>query len=198
MKTLYNRAIREANFCHKARKPFFFHIMTTSNHRPFTFPCGKIDLAPGDGKKGSGRSGGVKYTDYALKQLMKQATQQPWFEDTIFVVVADHCAGSAGKTGLPVKKYHIPLFIYSPKHIKAKEIHTLCCQIDIAPTLLSLLNIPYKSFFFGKDILSPDFEGRALIANYQKLGLLTKDELLFLSPGKKINPDESRRRASGS
>ncbi|WP_249037233.1 LTA synthase family protein [Desulfobacter hydrogenophilus] len=184
---LYNRTIREANRSYKAQKPFFFHIMTTSNHQPFTFPEGKIDLAPGEGKGGSGRFGGVKYTDYALSQLMKQAKNQPWFKDTVFVVVADHCAGSAGKVGLPVKKYHIPMFVYSPKYIRARQVDTLSSQIDLAPTLLALLNISYESFFFGKDILSSDFKDRALIANYQKLGLLNKEELLFLSPGKRIN-----------
>lgn len=134
---LYNRAIREANQSYKAEKPFFFHIMTTSNHRPFTFPEGKIDLVPGSGTTGSGRSGGVKYADYALGRLMKQAEQQPWFEDTVFVVVADHCAGSAGRVGLPVERYHIPLFIYSPKHIRAEEVSALSSQVDLAPTLLA-------------------------------------------------------------
>ena len=184
---LYLRAIHEANQTYQDRKPFFFHIMTTSNHQPFTFPEGKIDLMPGEGKGGSGRFGGVKYTDYALSQLIQQAKKQPWFEDTVFVVVADHCAASAGKVGLPVEKYHIPLFIYAPKHISPKEIHALSSQIDLAPTLLALLNISYESFFFGKNILSPGFKGRALIANYQKLGLLKKNELLFLSPGRQIN-----------
>ncbi|WP_321418083.1 LTA synthase family protein [uncultured Desulfobacter sp.] len=184
---LFNRAIHEANQSYTKQKPFFFHIMTTSNHQPFTFPEGKIDLTPGEGRGGSGRSGGVKYTDYALSRLMNQAKKQPWFDNTVFIVVADHCAGSAGKVGLPVKKYHIPMFIYSPKHIRAQEVDTLASQIDLAPTLLSLLNISYDSFFFGKDILSADFKGRALIANYQKLGLLNNEELLFLSPGKQIN-----------
>lgn len=184
---IFNRAIREADQTYTTGKPFFFHIMTTSNHQPFTFPQGKIDLTPGEGRGGSGRAGGVKYTDYALGRLMNQAKKQPWFDDTVFIVVADHCAGSAGKVGLPVNKYHIPLFIYSPKHIRAQEVDTLASQIDLAPTLLALLNISYDSFFFGKNILSADFKGRALIANYQKLGLLNNEELLFLSPGKQIN-----------
>jgi len=184
---LYNRAIYEANQVNKIKKPFFFHIMTTSNHRPFTYPEGKIDLPPGDGKIGSGRYGGVKYADYALGQLLKKAKRQPWFDDTIFVVLADHCASSAGRVGLPVDKYHIPLFIYAPKHIEAKEIQTLSSQIDVAPTLLSLLNFSYDSFFFGKNILASDFKPRALIANYQKLGILTNECLLILSPGKEIN-----------
>lgn len=184
---IFNRAIREANRTYTTGKPFFFHIMTTSNHQPFTFPEGKIDLTPGEGRGGSGRLGGVKYTDYALGRLMNQAKKQPWFDDTVFIVVADHCAGSAGKVGLPVKRYHIPLFIYSPRHIPACRIDSLASQMDLAPTLLALLNVSYQSYFFGKNILAPDFKGRALIANYQKLGLLTTKELLFLSPGKQIN-----------
>ena len=184
---IFRRAVKEADTDSNADRPFFFHIMTTSNHQPFTFPKGKINLTPGEGKNGSGRFGGVKYTDYALSQFVKLAKRQPWFENTVFVVVADHCAASAGKIGLPVKKYHIPLFIFSPKYINPGEIDALSSQIDLAPTLLAMLNFSYESFFFGKNILSPDFKERALIANYQKLGLLKKHELLFLSPGKIIN-----------
>lgn len=184
---LYNRAIEEANDTYDSKMPFFFHIMTTSNHQPFTYPEGKIDLLPGEGGTGSGRSGGVKYADYALGQLIKRAKEQPWFDSTIFVVVADHCAASAGKIGLPVKKYHIPLFIYAPKHIAPDEIDRLSSQIDIAPTLLSLLSFSYDSFFFGKNILAPEFKEQALIANYQKLGMLNKNSLIILSPGKQIS-----------
>ncbi len=185
---LFNRAIREASQAFASRRPFFFHIMTTSNHRPYTFPEGKIDLPPGKGGHGgSGRAGAVKYTDYAISQLIRKAKAQPWFEDTLFVLVADHCAHSAGRVGLPVDKYHIPLFIYSPRHIPAKEVPALSSQMDLAPTLLALLNVSYESFFFGQDILSPGFQGRALIANYQKLGFLTEKELLLLSPGRQIS-----------
>ena len=184
---IYNRAIYEANQAYDSKTPFFFHIMTTSNHQPFTFPEGTIDLLPGEGGTGSGRAGGIKYTDYALSQLIKKAEKLPWFDDTVFVVVADHCAESAGKIGLPVGKYHIPLFIYAPGHIEPEEIDRLSSQIDIAPTLLSLLHFSYPCFFFGKDILSPDFKGRAFIANYQKLGILNNKELLILSPRKELS-----------
>lgn len=174
---LYNRAINEADNEFQSGAPFFFHIMTTSNHRPYTYPEGKIDIP-----SGTGRAGAVKYADYALSQLIEQAKSRPWFADTLFVVVADHCAGSAGKVGLPVEKYHIPLFIYGPQHIKPEEIDLLASQLDLAPTLLALLNFSYESFFFGRNILAPDFTPRALIGNYQKLGLLKEDELLILSP----------------
>ncbi len=184
---LYNRAVVEADSAYNSNKPFFFHIMTTSNHRPFTYPGGKIDLVPGEGKNGAGRSGAVKYTDYALGRLIKSAKGKPWFDNTVFVVLADHCASSAGRVGLPVDKYHIPLFIYCPGQFQPREIDRLSSQMDLAPTLLSLLDFSYDSLFFGRDILAPDFQPRALIANYQKLGLLTDNELVFLSPGKEIS-----------
>ena len=184
---LYNRTISEADRSSASHTPFFFHVMTTSNHRPFTYPDGKIDLPPGDGRTGSGRDGAVKYTDYALGQFMAKARTRSWFDHTLFVVLADHCSSSAGRVGLPVKKYHIPLFIYAPGYIGVEEIGKLSSQIDVAPTILSLLHFSYDTFFFGQDILAPDFKERAFIANYQKLGLLTDKEFLFLSPGKEIN-----------
>ena len=160
---------------------FFFHVMTTSNHRPYTYPKGKVDIP-----SGSSRSGAVEYTDYALQQLMSLAKSQEWFKDTVFVIVADHCANSSGKIGLPVEKYHIPLFVYAPEYVMPKEIDKISSQIDIAPTLLSLLNFNYKSCFFGQNILSEDFAERALIGNYQKLALYKNNKLVILSPQQKI------------
>lgn len=175
---LLRRALKEADRDYAEHKPFFFQIMTTSNHRPYTYPEGHIDIP-----SGTGRSGGVKYTDYALKEFIAQARTKPWFDDTVFVVVADHCAGSARKAALPVDKYHIPLFIYAPKYIQARKIDILSSQIDVAPTLLGLLNFNYDSQFFGRDILkmSPQ-QGRALIGNYQKLGLFKENKLAYLAP----------------
>jgi phosphoglycerol transferase MdoB-like AlkP superfamily enzyme len=180
---VYQRAIKEADSDFADHKPFLFQIMTTSNHRPYTFPSGKIDIA-----SGTGRSGAVKYTDYAIGALLKAAKNKPWFENTVFVVVADHCAGSARKAELPVENYHIPFFIYALKYIAARRINTLSSQIDVAPTVLGLLNISYVSEFFGKDIrqMKPD-EGRALIGNYQKLGLFKDNKLVYLSPQQQIN-----------
>lgn len=179
---LYRKAMTEATRSYDKGKPFFYILMTTSNHRPYTFPEGKIDIPSGTG----GRNGAVKYTDYALKAFLALAEKQKWFDDTVFVLVADHCASSNGEIGLPVNKYHIPLFIYSPRHIPAKEISKISSQIDIGPTLLSILGVDYESHFWGMDILSEDFRERALIGNYQKLGLYEDQKLLILSPGRKV------------
>lgn len=178
---LFRWTLREADRDHAAGKPFFYFVMTTSNHRPFTFPDGRIDLP----SKKSGRNGGVKYTDYAIGKLLAEAEKKPWFKDTIFVIVADHCASSAGKTELPIQKYHIPMLIFSPGgQIKPGVVDRLMSQIDYPPTLLGLLNWSYPSRFYGWDILSsgPESNGRALLGNYQKLGLYRDGQVAVLKP----------------
>ena len=113
---LYVQALKLADADHAAGQPFFLHLMTTSNHRPYTYPDGRIDIPSGDGREGA-----VKYTDHAIGQFLEQARSKPWFADTIFVFVADHTAGSAGREDLPVANYHIPLFIYAPGLIEPRE-----------------------------------------------------------------------------
>jgi len=175
---MYNKAIKVMNEEAKENKPFFNHIMTVSNHRPFTYPNNKIDI-PGNIKS---RKGGVKYTDYALKRFFEMAKEQPWFSNTVFVILADHCASSAGKTELPVDKYRIPAMIYSPEFIQPKRYTNLMSQIDIMPTLFGLLNFNYQSKFYGQDVLKSDYKPRALIATYQDLGLIKDDVLTIISP----------------
>ncbi len=173
---IYNRAIKEADSSFAKGKPFLNFVMTTSNHRPYTFPNVGIDFP-------KTRKGGVMYTDYALKQLFKAVKDKPWFNNTIFIVVADHCGGSAGRAELPIREYQIPLVIYSPANIPAQKVDKLCSQIDLLPTLLGVMNWSYKSTFYGKDVMKmrPD-EERAFIGNYQKLGYIKNDKLSILSP----------------
>jgi len=178
---LYDVALDAADQAHAAGRPFFFHLMTTSNHRPYTYPDGRIDIP-----SGSGRAGAVKYTDWALRHLFETARAKPWFKDTVFVVVADHCAGSAGKVALPLERYRIPLMIYG-KDVAPARIGTVASQIDVAPTLLALLHLDYASAFFGKDILAePPGTGRALISTYQSLGLYRPGVLSILAPNRHL------------
>ncbi|CAC9976018.1 LTA synthase family protein [Flavobacterium panici] len=178
---MYNKAIKVMNAEAGENKPFFNHIMTVSNHRPFTYPNNKIDI-PGDIKS---RDGGVKYTDYALKKFFDMARKQPWFNNTVFVIVADHCASSAGKTELPLDKYRIPAFIYTPNE-KPEKCNKLMSQIDLMPTLFGLLHFDYDSKFFGQDVLKPSYKPRAFIATYQDLGLIKDNVLTILSPKQEV------------
>jgi phosphoglycerol transferase MdoB-like AlkP superfamily enzyme len=180
---LFTLATREFDTNYKNGKNFFAQVMTVSNHRPFTYPEGRIDIPPSRQE----RAGAVKYTDYAIGKFLKDARQKPWFANTIFLIVADHCAGSAGSAQLPVTGYHIPLIIYSPGNIQPAKVDRLTAQIDIVPTILGLLKFNYKSKFFGQDIfaLQPGRE-RAFISTYQGLGYLKNNKLIIQSPVKKI------------
>ncbi|MBA4057262.1 MAG: sulfatase, partial [Marivirga sp.] len=174
---LFELALKEMDKS-STEKPVFAHIMTTSNHRPYTYPEGRIDIP-----SHTSRQGAVKYTDYAIGKFIKESSKKPWFNNTMFVIVADHCASSAGKTELPVSKYHIPMLIYAPSHVTPGRMDRLMSQIDIGPTLLGLLNFSYLSKFFGYDIfkLEPGRE-RAFISTYQKLGFIKDHRLVILSP----------------
>ncbi|WP_374537656.1 LTA synthase family protein [Chitinimonas taiwanensis] len=173
---LFSQALDEADAAYLAGKPSFMHIMTTSNHRPFTYPDGRIDIP-----SHSGRAGGVKYSDWAIGDFIARARQKPWFDDTVFLIVADHCASSAGKSDLPLNRYHIPALIYSPKHVAPAEFDRLASQMDLAPTLLGLLHFRYTSRFLGYDLfdLQPGRE-RAFIGTYQDLGFLRGERLVKL------------------
>lgn len=175
---LFTLALDQLDQRHASGKRFFAHVMTTSNHRPYSYPEGRIDIP-----SGSGRNGAVKYTDWAIGNFIARAKSKPWFADTVFVIVADHTASGRGKTDLPMEQFHIPLIIYAPAHVKPGRIDTLASQIDVAPTLLSLLNFSYRSRFFGHDIIN---EGkrhqRAFFANYQTVGYVEDNTLVELRP----------------
>ena len=174
-------SMAEADAAHAAGKPFHHFIMTTSNHRPYTWPEGRI--AP----TLRNRQGGVAYTDHAIGEFLKLAAAKPWFKDTVFVIVADHCASVAGKRELEIKKYEIPLFIWAPGLIPARKVDSMMSQIDYVPTLLGLLRLPYAGRFVGADALAPGYQPRAFISNYQKVAVLRPDGLLtVLKPVRQV------------
>jgi phosphoglycerol transferase MdoB-like AlkP superfamily enzyme len=99
------------------------------------------------------------------------------------VITADHGANARGSLSIPVDKYLIPVFVYAPKHIEPRRVERLMSQIDIAPTVLGLLDFHYYSKFFGRDLLgSAPQSDRAFVANYQTLGYLRGDRMVLLRP----------------
>lgn len=173
---LFKKAIQEADSSYAAGKPFFQYVMTTSNHRPYTYPENCVDIP-----SGSGREGAVKYTDYAMGQLIRDARSKPWFKNTLIIIVADHCNNSAGKSSMNIEKYHIPFIVYNPNLVKPAKVETQCSQIDVAPTILGLMGWSYESKFFGKNILTmkPE-EQRAFVGTYQKLGYIKGNKVVVL------------------
>lgn len=181
---LFTLALNVLDKDNSAGRPFFTHIMTVSNHRPFTYPDGRIDIPAAM----QVRQGAVKYTDYSINKFLREASHKPWFDSTLFVIVADHCAGSAGSVELPVTGYHIPMLIYAPKILQPQEVNTLTAQIDVAPTILGLLHLDYRSKFFGQDVLNTSSDKQhAFISTYQGLGYLRAGKLVVQSPVKNVH-----------
>lgn len=180
---IFNEAVENLDKAYANGEKVFQMIMTTSNHRPYIYPNGRINIpSPG------GTSGAVKYTDWAIGNFLAEAKKHPWFQDTVFVIVADHQAASAGKTEVPIKKYHIPLLIYAPKLIAPERVDRLMSQMDVAPTLLGLLNYSYTSRFMGYDIMKlPADQERIFISTYQNIAYAKGDKLVVLKPKKQVS-----------
>lgn len=172
---LFSLALKKLDQSHEKDSRFFAHIMTTSNHRPYTFPDDRIDLPQGR------RESAVKYTDWAIGDFIRRSKTKPWFNTTLFVIIADHTAKASGKTDLPPSRYHIPMIWYAPGLIEHGVMDRLMSQIDVPTTLMGWLGLNYTSRFYGYDmaVLEPGRE-RAFISTYQKLGYLKDDRLVIL------------------
>lgn len=179
---LYNQVIKQADQKYKEGKRFYDFVMTTSNHRPFTYPDGKIDIP-----SGSGREGAVKYTDYAIGQFLRKIKNKPWYKNTVVIIVADHCASSAGKNEIDVAKYHIPAMIVNLQNEKPLKIDKMSSQIDLYPTLFGLLGWKYTSNLYGENVLNNNYIHRIFISTYQKLGYMEDNKLVILSPQQKVD-----------
>ncbi|MGZ3721852.1 MAG: LTA synthase family protein [Bdellovibrionales bacterium] len=181
---LFAQVLKQEEAITKDGKSFFQVVLTTSNHRPYTYPEGKIDMPPHNGREGA-----IKYSDYSIGKFIEAAQTKPWFKDTIFIFVADHDASVAGGTDIPVKDYLIPAIFFSPGNIAPEKITKLASQIDLGPTLLGLLGFRYESRLFGEDLrtTTPD---RAFLGTYQKVARLVPHQLTVLSPGKMVEAQE--------
>jgi phosphoglycerol transferase MdoB-like AlkP superfamily enzyme len=185
---LFKLVARELDTRTAAGKKVFAHVMTTSNHRPFTYPAGRIDIP-----SGSGRDGAVKYSDWAIGDFMQQAAGRPWFKDTIFVFIADHTSHARGRTDLPPENYLIPLIVYAPSMLQPRRIDSVASQIDVGPTILALLNVSYTSRFFGQDILTEgQHHPRALMSNYLTVGHMEDGVLVELSPKQRVRVSDAK------
>jgi phosphoglycerol transferase MdoB-like AlkP superfamily enzyme len=181
---LFTQVLKQEDAITQSGKNFFQVVLTTSNHRPYTFPEGRIDMQPH-----TGREAAIKYSDYAIGKFIDEAKAKPWFKNTIFIFVADHDASVAGGTDIPVKDFLIPAIVFSPANIQPEKINKLASQIDLGPTLLGLVGFSYTSKFFGEDLRrqSPD---RAYLGTYQKVSRLTPHHLEILSPGRQLDSEE--------
>lgn len=134
--------------------------------------------------KQGNREGAVRYTDYAISAFLKEIEKKAWYKNTIVIIVADHCAASAGKNEIDIDKYHIPCIVLNLPVKGKMVIDKLCSQIDLYPTLFGLLGWDYESNLYGQNVLNPTYQPRAVLGTYQKLAYLKKDSLVILGPQK--------------
>lgn len=144
-----------ANQLSRQPQPFVSGVFTLSSHHPYPIPPDYTRLYP----KGNPPDGflpiheSVGYTDYALQKFMETCRKQDWFNNTIFVITADHSAQNqlhAYRTSSG--KYAIPLLLYAPKILTPRKFNHSVAQIDIFPTVLDLINYPTPITLLGQSM----------------------------------------------
>jgi len=155
---------RHANdeFESAAGQPFFSLVFSTSNHTPYEFPDGRIELYDQDKNT---VNNAVKYADYALGKFIDTARASSYWDDTVFLIVADHNSRVYGPDVVPVDHFHIPALILGAD-IDAQVYEPIASQVDLPPTLLSLIGISSTHPMIGRDLTRPDLagiEGRAIM-----------------------------------
>jgi len=169
--------MRKANEVFRAHgeRPFFALVLSTTNHSPYEFPDGRIEL---EGAKKATRDNTVKYADYAVGELFRMAREEPYWKDTLWIVVADHDERTYGDELVPLDKFHIPGLLLGPG-VTPGRFERVASQIDLVPTALGLVGIETVHPMIGRDLLAlaSDDPGRAVVQFNDVHGFLTGDRL---------------------
>ncbi|MBI2305957.1 MAG: LTA synthase family protein [Rhodocyclales bacterium] len=179
---LFNKTHERLLAKHGDGKPSYTLVFTSSNHSPFEFPDGRIELY--EQPKGTDNNA-VKYTDYALGRFMEKAKASDYWKDTIFVVVADHDIRVRGETLVPIERFHIPGLILGAD-IKPRVVKTVASQIDLPPTLLSLLGVDSRHPMTGRDLTreAEGLPGRAMMQYNENYAWMEGNQVVVLRPEK--------------
>jgi phosphoglycerol transferase MdoB-like AlkP superfamily enzyme len=179
---IFNRAHENISALHEADTSFFKLVFSSSNHSPFEFPDGRIDLH--DEKKAT-EANAVKYADYAIGQFFARAQQSDYWQDTLFIIVADHDIKVRGQSLVPVKNFHIPALILGAD-IEPRRFNTVCSQLDLPVTALSLMGVRTEHPMPGRDLCrSNDSDpGRAIMQFEENQAYMRGNEVVILRPGK--------------
>ncbi len=164
-------------------KPFFSLMFSTSNHEPFEFPDGRIELYD---KKKQTVNNAMKYADFAIGKFFDMAKKEAYFKNTIFIVIADHNTRTYGKNLVPINKFHIPALIIGPGVPQGKLYNKLSSQIDIPPTLLNMIGVNAETPMPGRDLLKlPEkITGRAIMQFHDNNAFRVGNQVVILQPNK--------------
>ena len=171
---MFRFSIPKINQLSERENPFFVTFMTTSDHSPFYVP---EYFQP---KAKAIESQIVQYADWSLQQFIQLASKEAWFNNTIFVFVADHGAAIDAKYDISLNYFHTPLIIYAPELFKANEVHQkIGSQIDVYPTVMGLIKQKYVNNTLGIDLLNEERKF-TIINDDDKVGILDTDYLCIM------------------
>jgi phosphoglycerol transferase MdoB-like AlkP superfamily enzyme len=186
---LLNKTHEQLLAHHASGKPFFTLAFSSSNHAPFEFPDGRIELFE---QPKATDNNAVKYADYAIGEFFKKAKASPYWNDTVFLIVADHDIRVRGDSLVPIEHFHIPALILGGA-VQPKTVEAIASQIDLPVTVLSLMGIAAQHPMTGHDLsnINADYRGRAMMQynyNYgwmQQTGAsIAQNEVVVLREGK--------------
>lgn len=156
---LFSRAHEE--FTRAGANPFFSLVFTSSNHSPFEIPENRVEVS-----RHGPRETAIKYADYALGRFFDKARGSSYWENTVFLVVADHSVAINGGTLVPIERFRIPGVILGGT-IEPQRISGVTSQIDLLPTLLSLIGLSSEHPCIGRDLTLPEYADGAGRASMQ-------------------------------
>ncbi|MEW5676510.1 LTA synthase family protein [Flavobacterium enshiense] len=170
-------------FKSQGSKPFFSLMFSTSNHEPFEFPDGRIQLYD---KTKNTVNNAMKYADFSIGKFFELAKKEDYFKNTIFIVIADHNTRTYGKHLVPIHKFHIPALIIGPGVPKGQSYDKLLSQIDIPPTLLNMIGTKVEIPMPGRNIsqIKPDTKGRAIMQFHDINAFRVENQVVIMQPNK--------------
>ncbi|HET6679649.1 MAG TPA: LTA synthase family protein [Gemmatimonadaceae bacterium] len=175
---IFDRALVEMDSLQATGTPFYTLVLSVSNHRPYTYPAGRIPQDPAEKR----RVFAVRYADWALGRFMREARSHPFFDNTLFVLMGDHGPRVYGAAEIPLPSYEVPILFYAPGVVPvARRITDVASSLDVPPTILGILGAGYHSRFFGRDVLHDTTGGgRALMGHNAELALLRGGRMAVL------------------
>lgn len=171
---MFRFAIPILNDLAAQEKPFVSVFMTASDHKPYYIPP---YFKP---KTDDITTQIVSYADWSLQQFLESAAEQPWFDETVFVFIADHGVAMGGVYDIALNYHHIPFLIFSPKLLPHPQVFSgMASQIDVLPSLMHVLKQDFLNTGFGINLF---IEQRpyALLNDDDKVGVIDSEFLLIM------------------
>lgn len=137
-------------------RPFFSVVFTLSTHSPYDQPMRKV-LDWGGSENEYINS--AFYTDSCLGDYFRKAAGKPWYDSTLFIIMADHSHNSYRHWDVHSPQYrHIPLLLYGEvlrPEFRGSSVGRLSSQVDIPKTLLKQLGLDAREFYWSRDLMNP-------------------------------------------